>query len=187
MNEGASIRTASPADAAVIGRLHAACLNETYAGLLPAEWLAAQTVEERTRRWERILDEPAAFGAIAVYVAESEGEICGLASCGRQRTEFLKDEGFAGEFSAIYVLRRFQRQGTGRTLMRALTSALLGNRIEAAALWCLKNNWPARRFYESIGGEFLLEQPGTEAHANAIEIAMGWRNLAKLTGLLHRS
>jgi GNAT superfamily N-acetyltransferase len=180
MKEEASIRRAAPADAAAIGQVHAACLHETYAGLMPPDWLAARTVEERTLMWANILDEPAARSTIAVYIAECGGGVCGFGSCGWQRTEFLKELGFAGEFSAIYVLRRFQRRGIGLKLMRGLASASLKEGIGAAALWCLKDNAGARRFYERINGEFLLEQMGTEAHANCTEVAYGWRNLAGL-------
>jgi ribosomal protein S18 acetylase RimI-like enzyme len=176
----ASIRKAAPADAPAIGRVHVACLHETYTGLMPPDWLAVRTVEERTSRWKDILDEPAACGTIAVYIAEYEGGVCGFGSCGRQRSEFLKEWGFTGEFSAIYVLRQFQRHGTGLALMRTLAAVLVENGIGAAALWCLKNNAGARSFYERIGGEFLIEQQGTEAHANRVEVAYGWRNLTQL-------
>jgi ribosomal protein S18 acetylase RimI-like enzyme len=187
MTEETSIRRAAPADAGAIGRVHAACLHETYTGLMPSDWLAARTAEERISRWKNILDEPDACGTMAVYIAECGGDVCGFASCGWQRTESMKESGFAGEFSAIYVLQRFQRQKIGVKLMRDLVAALLENGVDSAALWCLKDNSGARRFYESIGGEFLLEQVGTEEHANRIEIAYGWRNLGGLAERLESS
>jgi GNAT superfamily N-acetyltransferase len=169
-----------PADAPAIGRVHVAGLHETYTDIMPPDWLAARTVEERTSRWKGIIEEPIACSTIAVYIAECETEVCGFASCGWQRTEMLKEAGFAGEFSAIYVLRRFQRRGIGLALMRSLALVLLDNRITTAALWCLKDNAPARSFYERVGGEFLLEQVGPEIHAGQLEIAYGWRDLAQL-------
>jgi ribosomal protein S18 acetylase RimI-like enzyme len=180
MKEEASIRIATPGDASAIGRVHVVCLHETYTGLMPSDWLAVRTIEERTAQWQRVLDEPAACSTIAIFKAEYEGEICGFASCGQQRMEFLNEMGFAGEVSAIYVLQRFQGRGIGRALMRCLALALSEDDICAAALWCLRDNTPARRFYEKIGGEFLIEQQGTEAHANQIEVAYGWRNLGRL-------
>jgi ribosomal protein S18 acetylase RimI-like enzyme len=180
MKEETFIRRALPTDAAAIGCVHVACLHETYTDLMPPDWLAARTVEERTSRWKNILDEPVACSTIAVCIAECGDEVCGFASCGQQRTEFLKESGFAGEFSAIYVLRRFQRRGIGLALMYSVASALLDNGIDAAALWCLKDNAGARSFYERIGGEFLLEQVGPEGHAGRIEVAYGWRDLAQL-------
>ena len=178
MKEETSIRRAAPADSVAIGRVHVACLHETYADLMPREWLATRTVEERTTRWTSILEEPAANSTIAVCVAECGGEVCGFASCGWQRAEFLEDLGFAGEFSAVYVLQRFQRRGIGLGLMHGVAAALLENGVDMAALWCLKDNTGARRFYERLGGEFLLERAGPEIHAGQIEIVYGWRDLA---------
>lgn len=180
MRKGISIRSAMPADAAAIGQVHVDCLHETYTSLMPAQWLAARTVEERTSRWKNILDEQSACGTIAVFIARCGDDICGFASCGWQRTAILKELGFAGEFSAVYVLRRFQRRGIGLALMCSLASAASENGITAAALWCLRDNVDARRFYERIGGEFLLEQVGSEVHAGRSEVAYGWRDLAQL-------
>jgi hypothetical protein len=64
--------------------------------------------------------------------------------------------------------------------MRSLAAALLEDGIRTTALWCLKDNAAARCFYERLGGEFLIEQQGTEAHANRIEVGYGWRNLVQL-------
>jgi ribosomal protein S18 acetylase RimI-like enzyme len=180
MREEAIIRRAAPADAAAIGPLHVACLHETYTDLMPSDWLAVRTVEERTSLWGRVLNDPVASNTIAVCIAECEGAICGFGSCGWQRADSLTQLGFPGEFSAIYVLQRFQRRGIGRALMRGLTSALVESRIGAAALWCLKDNDRARRFYEALGGEFVLEQVGPEFHAGQIEVVYGWRDMAQL-------
>jgi len=184
MKNEPSIRRATPADASSIGRVHVTGLHETYSGIMPSEWLAARTPEERTGRWKNIIEEPVACSTIAVFIAEYGGDVCGFASCGRQRTEFLKGLGFGGEISAIYVLRRHQRRGIGVALMRKLISVLLEDGLDAAALWCLAENIPARRFYECLGGEFLLEQAGPEIHAGQLEIAYGWRSLASLAARL---
>jgi len=97
---------------------------------------------------------------------------------------FLKSRGIGSgvlvlsEFSAVYVLQRFQRRGIGLGLMHGVAAALLENGVDMAALWCLKDNTGARRFYERLGGEFLLERAGPEIHAGQIEIVYGWRDLA---------
>jgi ribosomal protein S18 acetylase RimI-like enzyme len=180
MKEETSVRRAAPQDASEIGRVHVACLHETYTGLMPVEWLATRTVEERTALWKNVIENPVARSTMAVCVAEQGGEVCGFGSCGPQRVEFVAEMGFKGEFSAIYVLRRFQRQRTGLKLMHGLAVALLENGIDTAALWCLRDNTGARRFYERLGGEFLLEREGPEIHAGQIEIVYGWRDIASL-------
>jgi hypothetical protein len=63
--------------------------------------------------WEQILRAPATSGSTAVYLADIESKIIGFGSCGSQRTEALKEKGYEGEISAIYVLNAFQRHAIG--------------------------------------------------------------------------
>ena len=180
MNATTIIRCADAADAETIARVQAASWQETYTGLLPASILSAGTLEDKVARWKRILGDRADFGTIAVCIAENDGHACGFASGCLQRTDALKKQGFAGEISAIYVLRRFQRGGTGAALLRAVASSLLAQRIGAASLWCLKTNCIARRFYERLGGEIIAENANAHGQATLVEIAYGWRDLASL-------
>ena len=61
--------------------------------------------------WTRILNDPSDFDFTAVHVVERDGEVIGFGACGSQRTAALKEQGYDGEVSAIYVLRSFQKQG----------------------------------------------------------------------------
>ena len=187
MNVATVLRCAEAPDADAIARVQAASWQETYAGLLPASTLSAETIEDKVARWKRILGDRADFGTIAVYIAENDGHACGFASGCQQRTDILKKEGFAGEISAIYVLRRFQRGGTGTALLRTVASSLLEQGIAAASLWCLKSNCVARRFYERLGGEIIAEDANAHGQATLVEIAYGWRDLASLAFALSPS
>lgn len=180
MHGDISIRQAGVADAAAIARIHVACWYETYSELLPAEMLADLSVGDRTARWRRILDDPAAFDTLAVFVAERDREMAGFASCGSQRNDTLKELGFAGEITALYVLRRFQRCGMGIALMREQASTLLAARFDAASLWCLENNVDARRFYERIGGRIICERNEAHGCASLLKVAYGWQDLSVL-------
>jgi len=53
--EAVTIRPAGLDDAPAIAAIHVAAWQETYAGLLPPEMIAAQTVERRLAAWTRIL------------------------------------------------------------------------------------------------------------------------------------
>lgn len=180
MNAKTIIRCAEAADADAIARVQAASWQETYVGLLPASILSAETIEDKAARWKRTLGDRADFGTIAVCIAENDGHPCGFASGCQQRTEALKKEGFAGEISAIYVLQRFQRGGTGTALLRAVASSLLEQGIAAASLWCLKSNCVAKRFYERLGGDIIAENANAHGQKTLVEIAYGWRDLASL-------
>jgi hypothetical protein len=44
-------------------------------------------------------------------------------------------------------------------------------------LWVLKDNLPARKFYEALGGIYLREKPIKIGSQRLIEVAYGWKNL----------
>ena len=82
----AGIRRARPEDAGAIAAVHVAAWREAYAGLVPAEALAALSVEARTAFWRRILGAPDPAVATAAFVAcAPDGAVLGFGSCGRQR------------------------------------------------------------------------------------------------------
>jgi ribosomal protein S18 acetylase RimI-like enzyme len=139
------VRRAARADADAIARAHVAAWQETYGGLLPREMLDLQSVADRTALWRSLLEAEAS----TVLVVESGGEIVGFGSAGPAREPAL---GTSGEVTAIYLLDRAKRMGTGRLLMRRLFAALAADGHETAGLWVLADNHPAIAFYEAIGG-----------------------------------
>lgn len=186
-----AIRRARPGDAAAIAAVHVEAWHEAYTGLMPARMLSAFSVAERTRRWHRILTapDPSLESAVFVAVAREPG-IVGFGSCGRQPVADLVAGGFAGEFSALYLLPACQRQGVGRRLMALMAQDLLAREVRGSALWVLRDNEPARRFYEALGAkivgrriESVHEHFGTRAGAQddeLHEVAYGWLDLSLL-------
>ena len=186
----AAIRRAQADDAAAIAAVHVAAWHETYGGLVPARMLRAFRVAERARRWHRILTtpDPSRESAVFVAVARDRG-IVGFGSCGRQPAPDLVAAGFAGEFSALYLLAAHRRQGTGRRLMALMAQDLLAREMRSAALWVLRSNEPARRFYEALGAEVVGRRVetvdahiGAQARAQDVlhEVAYGWPDLSVL-------
>ena len=47
-------------------------------------------------------------------------------------------------------------------------------------LWVLQDNHPARRFYESMGGEHVDEKTITIGGTDLIEVAYGWKDIAEI-------
>jgi ribosomal protein S18 acetylase RimI-like enzyme len=187
-----AIRRAQAGDAGAIAVVHVAAWRETYAGLMPEPLLGALSVEERTSRWHRILTTPdrsresAAF--VTVHAAQS---VVGFGSCGRQPLADLVAGGFAGEFSALYVLAAHQRRGLGRRLMVLMAEDLMARKVRGAALWVLRENEPARRFYEALGakvvgrrvetvGEHVRGERRVQGDDELHEVAYGWPDLAVL-------
>jgi ribosomal protein S18 acetylase RimI-like enzyme len=107
--------------------------------------------------------------------------IVGFGACGRQRDERLAASGYGGEIGALYILRAHQHRGIGRALMAALARALAELGHDAASLWVLRENAPARAFYEALGGEIVGEKSDASPGGTLVELAYGWRDLSRLT------
>ena len=164
------VRPAKLRDAAAIARVHVASWRSTYANLLPDDFLASLTESAYADRWRRVVAE----GSSRVFVVEEAGEVVGFASGGRERAG---ESGFAGELYAIYVMEGFQRRGHGRELVRAVVGGLRGMGLGDMIIWVLRDNQPARGFYERLGGVYVRSQPITIGPATLEEVSYGWRKL----------
>jgi ribosomal protein S18 acetylase RimI-like enzyme len=179
-SDAVSIRLAVPDDANALGTMHVTSWRETYAGILPDRMLSALSIDARAAAWAKIMREPATEHSAAVYLAEQESSIIGFGACGAQRIENLRAQGYDGEFGGIYVLRAFQRQGIGASLLAKMSLDLLGRGFSAAALWVLRENPVARRFYEHHGGEVVAEREDVRGDTVLLEFAYGWLSLKEL-------
>jgi GNAT superfamily N-acetyltransferase len=176
----AQIRIATPDDAPALGSMHVTSWRETYAGLLPDKMLSSLVVDARAAMWTNIMRQPPTAGSTVIYLAEHEGTIVGFGSCGAQRTESLKHQGYDGEVGAIYVLAEFQKRGIGTRLFGAMSSDLTRRGFNAAALWVLRDNLRARRFYEHFAGKVVAEREEVRDGAVLVELAYGWPELKDL-------
>ncbi len=146
---------------------------------MPAEHLAALDVAARAAVWRQILLERNELEALLVSAGDAPPE--GFALYGPPRSQRLAEAGFAGEFHAIYLLRALQGRGAGRALMGAMAGGLLRRGVSAAGAWVFRDNYPARRFYEALGGADigLAGVWGVEG-IDYPDLAYVWRDLRKL-------
>jgi GNAT superfamily N-acetyltransferase len=171
------IRVATNADVLAMAKVHIVSWRESYRGMLPDPMLARLSIAGEAIRWQRMLDRPRAGAGSVAFVADQQGSIVGYGSCGEQRTELLRDHGFTAEIGELYVVRSAQRQGAGSGLMKAMAAALIDRGHRAMSLWVLKENAPARGFYECLGGT-----PIAEKREGLVEVAYGWPDLQRLSG-----
>ncbi len=106
-----------------------------------------------------------------------EGKLVGFATCGQQRTDSLKDDGFTAEFEAIYVLKKAQRLGLGSRLLKSVANASRLGGHTSVALWVLTTNLPAIRFYEAMGAYPIGSREDVRGDVSLEEIAYGWNDL----------
>ncbi|MEU0676571.1 GNAT family N-acetyltransferase [Streptomyces sp. NPDC006172] len=121
--------------------------QSAYRGLMPQAHLDALDVgedAERRRGWFTQGD-----GTVRNLVAERDGLVVGWAAYGPYRDGEVRTDD--GELYAIYVDPEHHGEGLGRALLEASLRgcAAAGHRL--ARLWVLKENVPARRFYERAG------------------------------------
>src|SRR5262249_27500113 len=163
-----TLRRAAPGDARPIAEVRINAWRATYAGMVPAAYLAAMSVDDNTAQWQRILS--AGPNTTSVFVADDGGEVAGFA-CGNMLPE--QKHGFDAELTAIYLRRDRQRAGVGRRLVAAVAAAQREHGAKGLVTWVFAANRNARAFYERLGAELVTEQPFHEA-------GYGWRDLDPL-------
>lgn len=122
-----------------MGRVHVRVWQEAYAGLLPADYLAALDPTVAPERWRERID---SASWPDWWLARDEQGIVGMATSGPARED---DAPTAFELYAINVLAR----GHGTGLADDLMSHAIGDR--AAYLWVLEGNDRAQAFYRRHG------------------------------------
>jgi ribosomal protein S18 acetylase RimI-like enzyme len=165
------VRRAELADARAIARVHVETWRTTYRGLLTDDFLASLDEAGYAERWRRVLVDSRNN---RVYVAENAQGVIGFASGGRERAG---EGGYRGELYAIYVLQEAQGDGHGRRLVQAVLGGLRELGLPDMIVWVLRENAPARRFYERLGGVYVREQPITIGPTTLQEVSYGWKRL----------
>ena len=151
----ATIRRATPADAAVLAELGATTFVETFGHLYSPEDLRAFLDDSHAiEAYADALADP----RYALWIAEdATGRAIGYAQagpCGLPHADVRPED---GELKRLYVRAGIQNAGTGRALMDAAMAWLLraGPRTLWISVW--SENLGAQRFYARYGFAFAGE------------------------------
>jgi ribosomal protein S18 acetylase RimI-like enzyme len=142
-----SIRLAEIADAEGIAVVHTRSWQTSYRGILPDAVLDAISVQDRLRRRQAILSRQTNMNWVAI--AQGSQSIVGFCDAGRSRDNERPE---LGELYALYMLEEHKRFGVGRRLFDEARKTLKRARHAAMFVDVLKDNVPARAFYEKMGG-----------------------------------
>lgn len=135
------VRPLALEDCDELGRLHMAVWRETYAGLMPADYLAGLSHERCATTWrERAVRRRGRERTLVVV--DPQGRIAGFAMAGPSRDPEAPTE---WELYAVNLAPR--ARGVG--LADRLLDELLGDRD--ASLWVAEGNGRARSFYARRG------------------------------------
>lgn len=138
---------AGPADAEALAHVHVTSWRQTYRGMLPDAYLARMSEADFARRFRRALTHPGP-NDVTLAAAARDGLI-GYAQGGPSRFGGERE----GEIATLYVLRAGQGIGVGRRLMVGSARALAAQGARSLVISVLRDNLPARGFYEHMGGE----------------------------------
>ena len=162
------IRVATLQDAGAIARVHVESWRTTYAGIVPAEYLASLDVGQREVSWREWLPLD-----IDVFVAEVDGEVVGFVGGGAIREPV---EGVDAELFAIYLLRDAQRRGIGMALLKRLAGSLKARGYRSMMAWVLEDN-SSGEFYSRSGGVRVASKEMEVGGVMLPVMAYGWGDL----------
>ncbi len=138
------------------GYVHWKSWHETYTGLVDPAYMENTTLEKCTdiaHRWTQNL-----------MVAKDGDKVIGFVGYGEHSDDIITN---CGEVFSIYVLSDYHGQKVGYELMNAALEKL--SDYDKIAVWVLKGNNKAIRFYEKYGFRFdgtekeiMLDTPNTE-------------------------
>jgi ribosomal protein S18 acetylase RimI-like enzyme len=152
-----SIRSATPADALGIARVHVESWNAAYRGLIPDEQIDARTVDVRLGQWASAI----ADGQRIVLVGcDEDADVLGFASA---LLFDAPDRGFESYLQTLYVGSGAWSRGIGSELLRGISERLQAAGVKNMALHVLRLNLRARAFYERLGARFLPDGIAHEA------------------------
>ncbi len=138
------------------GYVHYKSWHETYTGLVDAEYMERHTLEKCIKIAHKWPDN--------ILVAKDGEKVVGFVGYGPYWDKTLPAY---GEVFALYVLAEYHGKRIGYELMNAAFHAL--SDYQKIAVWVLKGNERAIRFYKRYGfhfdgteAEILLGRPNTE-------------------------
>lgn len=171
------VRTAKREDALGMAVVRVETWRATYKSMVPDSFLQALSAEGLAEHWRSTFWDGTDRG-LGLFVAEHErGYIVGIAICGPGQE---RDPVYEGEIYVLYVLPAYQNQGIGNALVgacvRHLTQAL---GFRTMLVWVIAEN-PYRRFYESLGGEFVREKTQEIGEKTITEAGYGWEDIHRL-------
>jgi GNAT superfamily N-acetyltransferase len=132
--------------------VHMAVWRETYAGLMPADYLSGLSDERCAERWRATAARPADAPDRTLVVLDASGAITGFGSAGPSRDD---DAPTPWELYAVNLAP--PARGTG--VADRLLDDLVADR--ETTLWVVEGNLRARAFYERRG---FVDEGGRDAH-----------------------
>ena len=169
------IRQSNTSDTSAIARVRVESWRAAYRGIVPDDFLDGMDAAQWADGYRRFLENPP--DRLVSFVAEVDRTIVGMAAAGPNRDH---DTPYSAELFLIYLLPGYWRRGIGLKLVDATARSLIDLGLSSMIVWVLAENWPARRFYEALGGRYFRKRPTDIAGSPLQEVSYGWAALSAL-------
>ena len=140
MKNGIIIRNAKKEDVRQIAEICVEDWKKAYRGIFDSDFLNSRSVD---KQYEMEIKRYQEF-----VVAADGNRVLGYAWL-----KTMEDETADCEIVALYVRYADRNHGTGKRLLRYAVSYFKEIGKKSMIIWCLKDNYEARGFYEKTGGK----------------------------------
>jgi len=155
------IREAVASDAEGMAYVHVKGWQTSYVGIIEQSYLDNISYDQHLELRKKILNSE---GTLQLVVTFGE-QIVGFVDAGPLCPKPCNEQFFSsqetnikyGEVYTIYLLREHQGKGLGKRLYQECRRWFKEQGYQYFVTWGLAKNTPARRFYESEGGELVGE------------------------------
>lgn len=147
------IRQAAQHDVPAIATIHVRSWQHAYRDLLPADQLAALSIEDRVQQWQRQL-----ASQMHTIVAEIDGDVVGFASWDTNPDS----QPASAMLYSIYLAPAAMGKGTGSALLERVEHDMIAAGAIEGSLHVLADNTPTRAFYERHGWQVVPDSAQTE-------------------------
>lgn len=125
-----------------------------YKDIIDKSFLQNLSLREKIEK----LKEEYRTGTHIIARNKETNEILGITRFGKRLDELDRFIKYDGEIYALYVKPGLLRKKIGSKLLLYAKESLKEQGKHKIIIWCLKENEPSRKFYESMGGILLGEK-----------------------------
>lgn len=151
MSDLITIRKVKIEDLMQVAEIVTKSWQTAYRGIIDDEYLDSLSVEKNYKK--RLND----YNENEFIVAIQDKEVVGFCRYGTDIEYKEKYGNIDCEIYALYVKPENKRKGVGKALMTYVKDDFYKRGYAHMILWCLKDNHPARAFYEKMGGKYCYD------------------------------